>query len=90
MFPILLHLGPLTIRTYGAMVATAFLALDAIWRFPDMPKEYYEDWLKVAKEEAYHFQLLESHLHSLGYRYGSFPAHNSLWEMAEKRILTES
>jgi len=26
MFPILLHLGPLTIRTYGALVATAFLA----------------------------------------------------------------
>src|SRR5262249_53885652 len=26
MFPILFHLGPLTIRTYGAMVATAFLA----------------------------------------------------------------
>ena len=26
------------------------LALDAIWRFPGMPKEYYEDWLKVAKE----------------------------------------
>jgi phosphatidylglycerol---prolipoprotein diacylglyceryl transferase len=26
MFPILLHIGPLTIRTYGAMVALAFLA----------------------------------------------------------------
>ena len=26
MFPILLHLGPLTIRTYGAMVALAFFA----------------------------------------------------------------
>ncbi len=26
MFPILFHLGPLTIRTYGAMVAVAFLA----------------------------------------------------------------
>jgi phosphatidylglycerol:prolipoprotein diacylglycerol transferase len=26
MFPILFHIGPLTIRTYGAMVATAFLA----------------------------------------------------------------
>ena len=27
------------------------LALDAIWRFPDMPTQYYEDWLRVAKEE---------------------------------------
>jgi uncharacterized ferritin-like protein (DUF455 family) len=60
------------------------LALDAIWRFPDMPKEYYEDWLKVAKEEAYHFSLVNDHLHSLGFTYGDFPAHNSLWEMVER------
>ena len=60
------------------------LALDAIWRFPDMPKEYYEDWLKVAKEEAYHFSLVNEHLRSLGFSYGDFPAHNSLWEMVER------
>ena len=60
------------------------LALDAIWRFPNMPKEYYEDWLKVAKEEAYHFSLVNDHLHSLGFAYGDFPAHNSLWEMVER------
>ena len=60
------------------------LALDAIWRFPSMPKEYYEDWLKVAKEEAYHFSLVNEHLHALGFSYGDFPAHNSLWEMVER------
>ncbi|MFZ6748279.1 ferritin-like domain-containing protein [Undibacterium sp. Ren11W] len=60
------------------------LALDAIWRFSDMPQEYYSDWLQVAQEEAYHFNLLASHLVSLGYAYGDFPAHNSLWEMVER------
>ena len=60
------------------------LALDAIWRFADMPPEYYADWLKVADEEALHFTLLTEHLHTLGYAYGDFPAHNSLWEMAAK------
>lgn len=60
------------------------LALDAIWRFAGMPREYYEDWLKVASEEAYHFSLLNEHLRSLGYAYGDFPAHNSLWEMAAR------
>lgn len=60
------------------------LALDAIWRFSGMPEAYYADWLKVADEEALHFSLLENHLQSLGYSYGKFPAHNSLWEMAEK------
>jgi uncharacterized ferritin-like protein (DUF455 family) len=60
------------------------LALDAIWRFADMPKQYYEDWLKVAKEEAHHFSLIENHLQSVGVAYGNFPAHNSLWEMVER------
>ena len=57
------------------------LALDAIWRFPDMPADYYTDWLNVAHEEAIHFGLLRAHLKSLGHDYGDFPAHNSLWEM---------
>lgn len=60
------------------------LALDAVYRFQDMPDAYYTDWLKVAKEEAYHFGLLVGHLESLGYAYGDFPAHNGLWEMAVK------
>ncbi|OWW22426.1 ferritin-like domain-containing protein [Noviherbaspirillum denitrificans] len=60
------------------------LALDAVWRFPGMPADYYADWLKVAAEEALHFSLLEAHLRSLGFAYGNFPAHNSLWDMAEK------
>ena len=60
------------------------LALDAIWRFPDMPQQYYEDWLRVAKEEAYHFTLVQKHIQTLGFSYGDFPAHNSLWEMVER------
>lgn len=60
------------------------LALDAVWRFPDMPPDYYHDWLQVAQEEAYHFTLLAQHLVTLGFQYGDFPAHNSLWELAEK------
>ena len=60
------------------------LALDAIWRFPCMPEQYYLDWAKVAKEEAYHFTLLQNHLKSIGYSYGSFPAHTGLWAMCEK------
>ncbi|NOT15056.1 MAG: ferritin-like domain-containing protein [Methylotenera sp.] len=60
------------------------LALDAVWRFSNMPTQYYADWLKVASEEAYHFNLLNAHLQSMGYQYGDFSAHNSLWEMAER------
>lgn len=60
------------------------LALDAIWRFPDMPPDYYLDWLNVASEEALHFTLLHEHLQSLGFKYGDFEAHDGLWAMAEK------
>jgi len=60
------------------------LALDAIWRFPGMPRDFYADWLRVAAEEALHFSLLARHLQALGYSYGSFKAHNSLWDMAHK------
>ena len=60
------------------------LALDAIWRFPRMPAAYYADWLQVAAEEALHFSLLRDHLRTLGFGYGDFSAHNSLWDMAEK------
>ncbi len=60
------------------------LALDALWRFPGMPEAYYADWLRVAAEEATHFAMLAAHLGVLGYGYGDFPAHDSLWEMVEK------
>ena len=60
------------------------LALDAVYRFRDMPKDFYSDWLKVADEEAYHFSLLRERLQQLGCDYGDFDAHNGLWEMACK------
>lgn len=58
------------------------LALDAVWRFPGMPCEYYADWLRVADDEALHFTLLADHLKALGHEYGDFPAHNGLWDLA--------
>ena len=60
------------------------LALDAIWRFSGMPKEYYADWLNVAAEEALHFTLLANHLKTMHYAYGDFPGHDTLWEMVAK------
>lgn len=59
------------------------LALDAVWRFAGMPTNYYEDWLRVAQEEAQHFMLLRGHLQTLGYDYGDFLAHDGLWTMCE-------
>ncbi len=60
------------------------LALDACYRFQNMPLEFYNDWLEVANDEAYHFSLLNEHLVNLGFHYGHFSAHNGLWDMAFK------
>jgi uncharacterized ferritin-like protein (DUF455 family) len=49
-----------------------------------MPRQYYLDWLSVAADEARHFQLLATRLQSMGFSYGDFPAHNGLWEMAQR------
>ena len=60
------------------------LALDAAHRFSGMLPAYYADWLRVADEEARHFDLLNAHLATLGHAYGDFSAHNGLWDMALK------
>lgn len=60
------------------------LALDIVWRFAGMPAQFYREWVQIAKEEATHFGLLQARLQAMGYAYGDFPAHNGLWEMAEK------
>lgn len=60
------------------------LALDMMWRFSGMPESFYLDWWRVAREEALHFELLHAHLNSMGFAYGDFPAHDGLWDMAER------
>ena len=57
------------------------LALDAIYRFQEMPHQYYADWIRVAKEETTHFLLIKDFLESVGHSYGDFDAHNGLWQM---------
>lgn len=60
------------------------LALDAMCRFDGLPEDYYADWLSVAKDEVRHFRMLRDRLVQLGRDYGDLPAHNGLWEAAEK------
>ena len=57
------------------------IALDAAYRFRQMPAQYVDDWLRVASEEAQHFQLLEQTLRQRGSFYGAYPAHRGLWDM---------
>jgi uncharacterized ferritin-like protein (DUF455 family) len=92
--------SPLTLEGRAAMVhAIAHiefnainLALDALWRFDAMPEQFYQDWALVAKEEAYHFSLLRTHLRGMDttpdgsarWDYGDFEAHDNLWAVCEQ------
>lgn len=60
------------------------LAWDAVYRFRDMPADFYHDWMRVAGEECRHFRLLLQRLHIMGYDYGDFAAHDGLWRIAYK------
>jgi uncharacterized ferritin-like protein (DUF455 family) len=60
------------------------LAWDLIARFgtAETPRGFFDDWVKVADEEALHFSLLQARLAELGAGYGDLPAHDGLWEAA--------
>jgi len=60
------------------------LALDAAYRFRNMPAAYYTDWLQVAADEGRHYCLLADRLDSLASHYGALDAHDGLWQMALK------
>jgi uncharacterized ferritin-like protein (DUF455 family) len=60
------------------------IALDAVYRFRQMPDQFVSDWLLVASEEARHFSLLNQYLLDSGSFYGELDAHDGLWEMVCK------
>ena len=60
------------------------LALDMAGRFgADQGREFVDDFLSVAADEAMHFALLARKLESMGSHYGVLPAHDGLWQAAE-------
>ncbi len=60
------------------------LAWDIVARFasPDLPRAFFDDWVRVGDDEAKHFLLLADRLAALGAGYGELPAHDGLWQAA--------
>lgn len=56
------------------------LALDAVYRYPEMNQQYKLDWLAVAKDEIRHYLMLERLLEALGFKYGDFSVHSGLFD----------
>lgn len=66
------------------------LGLDMAARFTGVIKAegldanaFAADWVRIAADEARHFELLESRLRAFGASYGDLPAHDGLWTAAE-------
>lgn len=59
------------------------LAWDLIARFEPPGAGFYDDWVRVADEEATHHGLLAGRLAEYGATYGDLPAHDGLWEASE-------
>jgi uncharacterized ferritin-like protein (DUF455 family) len=61
------------------------LAFDLAGRFGrEFPRAFVDDWFAVGADEAMHFALLDRRLRALGSSYGALPAHDGLWEAAQK------
>ncbi|GBG29740.1 Hypothetical Protein FCC1311_059612 [Hondaea fermentalgiana] len=50
----------------------------------DFPREFYEDWVEVADDEARHFLMWESRLHDFDSAYGAMSTHAGLWDSAKE------
>ncbi|PSC71386.1 hypothetical protein C2E20_5254 [Micractinium conductrix] len=63
------------------------LSWDVIARFGGdpsyrLPRQFFDDFVRVAHDECRHFLLLERRLEGCGSRYGALAAHDGLWESA--------
>jgi len=50
------------------------------WLDPGAVRDFCDDWVGVAADEARHFAMLEERLGVLESRYGDLPAHDGLWQ----------
>lgn len=62
------------------------LALDACYRFVNMPLEYYKDWMEVADDEIRHFNMITKELENYGVKYGDMAVHQGLFDASMRAL----
>lgn len=63
------------------------LSVDTLVRYADAPGRavaFAGDMLSIAEDEARHFEMLHKRLLALGSSYGALPAHDIVWNAAER------
>ena len=56
------------------------LAMRTLYEYPDAPEAFREELALLAKSESEHLKLCLDGLESLGYKWGDWPVHLSLWQ----------
>ena len=51
---------------------------------PALPIDFFNDWIRIAGDEARHFMSWEKRLRDMGSHYGELPGHDGLWDAAEQ------
>ena len=51
---------------------------------PALPLDFFNDWIRIAGDEARHFMSWEKRLRDMGSYYGDLPGHDGLWDAAEQ------
>jgi uncharacterized ferritin-like protein (DUF455 family) len=67
-------------------------AIDLMWdimcRFgptiPSLPRSFYDDFVRIANEEAQHYLSWANRLLDLDCHYGALPGHDGLWDSAKE------
>lgn len=62
------------------------LALDACYRFRNLPYQFYLDWLEVAEDEIRHFNMLNTLLREYDIKYGDIEVHQGLFDASMKSL----
>jgi len=62
------------------------LALDACYRFQDLPEQYYIDWMEVASDEVRHFELIVKLMKKYEINYGDLDVHQGLFDASMKTV----
>ncbi|CEG35254.1 si:ch73-protein [Plasmopara halstedii] len=63
-------------------------AIDVMWDMVarymphNLPRTFYDEWVRIANEEAEHFTRWAHRLTELGSFYGDYPAHKGFWDAA--------
>jgi len=69
---------------WDIMARFAYLSEDNAPEGFSLPRAFFDDWVKVADDEAKHFLMLNGRMHDFEASYGDLPAHDGLWESSQK------